>query len=105
MAGVKEARIRNPELIKFVRNQPCLICGKTAPNDAHHVISRGAGGEDEPENLMPLCSGVGGHHSMWHQRGILTMSKTFPQVSNWLKLAGFEICETKGTWKKPIDLN
>lgn len=102
MSGVKEARIRNPDLIKFVRNQPCLICAKPGPGDAHHVISRGAGGEDEPENLMPLCRFC---HGLWHHKGILTMSKTFPKVENWLKLAGFEICETKGTWKKPIDLN
>lgn len=31
----------------------CEICG--GPAEAHHIVSRGEGGKDEPWNLLWLC--------------------------------------------------
>ena len=40
----------------------CKICGKKAVN-LHHVIYRSHNGNDEPENLIPLCFNChSGHH-------------------------------------------
>ena len=46
-----------PENIKKLHGVSCLLNNKTCTivTDAHYVKTRGAGGGDEPENLMPLC--------------------------------------------------
>jgi 5-methylcytosine-specific restriction endonuclease McrA len=37
-------------------NRRCLICGeRVRPSSVHHIVSRGAGGPDVPENLITLC--------------------------------------------------
>ena len=33
----------------------CMICGTPNGLHKHHIISRGAGGKDNPENLIDLC--------------------------------------------------
>lgn len=35
----------------------CEYCGKYGAVQVHHIVSRGAGGGDEPDNLISLCSG------------------------------------------------
>lgn len=43
----------------------CEICG--LPNaDKHHIITRGAGGQDVPDNWIYLCRA---HHSSVHATG------------------------------------
>ena len=34
---------------------PCRVCGKPAPNEMAHLISRARGGHDSEWNLIPLC--------------------------------------------------
>lgn len=75
------------ELIQSVKMQPCVACKpgeQKWPTEAHHVITRGAGGKNEPDNLMPLCkfhhTGVGG----WHQLGRFTFISNHPNVEKWL---------------------
>jgi hypothetical protein len=82
----KTPRIVNIELIETVRGLPCMGCGEK-PSDAHHITTRAAGGDDVPENLIPLCRA---HHSMWHQMGAAYMVSKFPCVKHWLKGAGRE---------------
>lgn len=53
-----------------VRGKPCLVCG--APSDACHIKSRGAGGGDEPWNLIPLCRS---HHILQHRVGWHNMAQ------------------------------
>lgn len=76
----KTRRIHNPDLIKKVRDQRCTICNSW-PSDAHHITTRGAGGDDTGDNLMPLCRD---HHILWHQKGIGFMIQQFNKVSDWL---------------------
>jgi hypothetical protein len=40
-----------------VKGQICQRCGVADGLEIHHVIPRRVGGEDNPENLIPLCKG------------------------------------------------
>lgn len=76
--------VKDPELLAAIREQRCLGCGAT-PSEAHHVTTRGAGGGDEPTNVMPLCVYC---HRRWHMRGPGYMIRMHPAVRYWLQLAG-----------------
>ena len=68
LAFPKERRIRNPEHLKFVRRQPCLVCGRR-PTHAHHVRfaqARALGLKVSDEFTVPLCSV---HHDAVHKTG------------------------------------
>ena len=61
-------RFRDKEHVRFVANQPCLICGRR-PSDAHHLRfaqSRALGRKVSDEFTVPLCRG---HHREVHRRG------------------------------------
>lgn len=82
--GVKPRRIENPELLEVIRELPCIACAAPAPSDAHHIKSRGAGGDDTVWNVISLCRE---HHSLAHQRGMQYMRLTFPSIRYWLEEA------------------
>lgn len=55
MAAVpKKKRFECPENLEYIKQFPCAVCG-TRATDAHHIVSRGAGGGDQLENLVQLC--------------------------------------------------
>ena len=61
-------RIRSKEHLRFVAQQPCLICGRT-PAHAHHIRyaqPRGLGLKVSDEFTVPLCAI---HHSENHTTG------------------------------------
>jgi hypothetical protein len=61
-------RFRDKEHVKFVANQPCLICGRR-PSDAHHLRfaqRRALGRKVSDEFTVPLCRG---HHREVHRCG------------------------------------
>jgi hypothetical protein len=61
-------RIRSKEHLRFVAQQPCLICGRS-PTHAHHVRfaqSRGLGLKVSDEFTVPLCAI---HHQQNHATG------------------------------------
>jgi DNA recombination protein Rad52 len=61
-------RIRSKEHLRFVAQQPCLICGRS-PSHAHHVRfaqSRGVGLKVSDEFTVPLCAI---HHQQNHSTG------------------------------------
>lgn len=74
----KPARKKDDSLLAAVRGFRCAACGKEPPSDPAHVRSRGAGGPDEPWNLLPLCRN---HHQEQHKRGWVTFSFRFPSVA------------------------
>ena len=51
----KKSRISSQEIINAMKSDRCEICGNYCSNEPHHVISRGAGGPDIPENMIQLC--------------------------------------------------
>ena len=61
-------RLRSKEHLRFVAQQPCLICGR-APSHAHHIRyaqSRGLALKVSDEFTVPLCAI---HHSELHTTG------------------------------------
>jgi len=47
---------RNYKAIHACRKDYCERCGRPADIEPHHVFTRGAGGQDIPENLIQLCT-------------------------------------------------
>jgi ERF superfamily len=61
-------RYRNPHHLRFVVQQPCLLCGRK-PSDAHHirfVQPRALGRKASDEFAVPLCRS---HHRAAHRSG------------------------------------
>jgi len=72
-------RIRDKEHLRYVAQQPCLICGRS-PGHAHHLRfaqPRALGRKVSDEWVVPLCAihhralhGVGDEKRWWKDRGI-----------------------------------
>ncbi len=61
-------RYRNREHLRFVAQQPCLVCGRK-PSDPHHLRfmqPRALGRKVSDEFAVPLCRG---HHRALHRAG------------------------------------
>jgi hypothetical protein len=61
-------RLRDRAHVRFVAQQPCLVCGRQ-PSDAHHLRfaqSRALGRKVSDEFTVPLCRG---HHRELHRHG------------------------------------
>lgn len=78
----------------FYRNMPCIACRCFEGVVAHHIKTRGAGGSDEVENLMPVCQK---HHLEIHQHGLVRFAEKY-NLSQWLKDYGWEQCELTNRW-------
>ena len=59
---------KNQVNIKLIRTLHCSVCSHPPPSDCHHFKSKGAGGKDNLDNLMPLCRKC---HNHFHQIGAL----------------------------------
>jgi hypothetical protein len=75
----KQPRIKNPELLKKLRKFGCFICNDPVAQ-VHHLQSRGAHGDDIPENCIPLCFQ---HHMAIHNEGIKTFSAKHDLPISW----------------------
>lgn len=106
---MKKRRIVNEEVLETVRNLVCLACASLDPEAAreaihdhgirchpHHLISKGAGGGDVPENILPVCFK---HHSLVHAIGLGRFSQEFKVVHDWLEGAGWSFNGV--TWEEP----
>ncbi|HEX3939469.1 MAG TPA: ERF family protein, partial [Xanthobacteraceae bacterium] len=68
LAHSEPRRIRDRDHVRFVAQQPCLICGRQ-PCDAHHLRfaqSRALSRKASDEFTVPLCRG---HHRELHRHG------------------------------------
>jgi hypothetical protein len=54
----------------------------------HHIKSKGSGGDDVAENLVPLCVL---HHTQIHTVGIKKMLSLHPQLREYLSRNGKDI--------------
>jgi hypothetical protein len=83
-------RYRNPDHLRFVMQQPCLLCGRK-PSDAHHirfVQPRALGRKASDEFAVPLCRS---HHRAAHRAG---------DEKAWWKQAGIDpIKIARKLWK------
>jgi hypothetical protein len=85
----KPKRIRDPELLDVIRGLQCLACypgGQQSDTEAHHISTRGSGGDDVLANLMPLCRQ---HHTEWHAMTSLFVARNV-SVRHWLEKLGRE---------------
>lgn len=55
VALANRGRIKSQAVIDACRRPTCEVCGRPVGGEPHHIISRGAGGPDIPENLIQLC--------------------------------------------------
>jgi hypothetical protein len=68
LAMPEPRRVRDPDHVKLVAQQPCLICGRR-PADAHHLRftqTRALSRKVSDEFTVPLCRG---HHRELHRSG------------------------------------
>jgi hypothetical protein len=83
-------RYRNRDHLRFVMQQPCLLCGRK-PSDAHHIRfmqPRALGRKASDEFAVPLCRS---HHRAVHRAG---------DEKTWWKQAGIDpIKVARKLWK------
>lgn len=92
----KPIRIRNKDLLAQKRLERCISCDSKS-TEAHHVLSRGAGGWDIPRNLMSLCRLC---HTQIHQYGLSKMSYRSPKLKDWLDNNDWQYDETIKKWRQ-----
>ena len=67
---------RNPEYLRFVRRQPCCVCGRSWGVEAAHTGPHGLGQKAADESCIPLC---GIHHRIgrdsYHNLGRVRFSE------------------------------
>ena len=64
-------RVKNPKAMKAVHEKGCfcvLNCGDKG--EAHHVLFKSQGGDDDPSNLVCLCQR---HHQLVHAEDTPTL--------------------------------
>ena len=59
----------------WIENPFCEICGNHS-DAPHHIRTKGAGGGDEPGNLLSLCTT---HHTEIGTIGVQTFANKYPQ--------------------------
>jgi hypothetical protein len=67
---------RRSQHLGFIRQLPCVVCGKAAPSEAAHVRSGsdgGAGVKPADRYCVPLCTDC---HALQHEFGELTFWST-----------------------------
>lgn len=72
----------------------CLVCNR--PAELHHIKTRGAGGGDQPFNLIPLDRE---HHMEVHQIGLSKFADKYDEVHHWLTTHGWVFVEIQNKWR------
>lgn len=76
---IKPKRKVDDSILDIIRKRNCDVCGKrptpSEPNQACHIKSRGAGGDDSWNNLYSGCHSC---HHLQHLKGFFTMFELYP---------------------------
>ena len=56
----------------------CEACGSNIDCEVAHIRSKGAGGTDDPDNLLYKCWQC--HHNVWHSMGPRAFVRMFPHL-------------------------
>jgi hypothetical protein len=62
----------------------CEACGRRTNEWSHHIRTRGAGGKDDPSNLLELCRE---HHAQFHVMGRTSFMESFPHLMDKIMAA------------------
>lgn len=65
-------------------------CSQVPWGKPHHIKSRGAGGNDEPENLLRLCWE---HHTQIHTIGDSRFTEYWPLLYTKIAKIKYRICK------------
>lgn len=86
----KKKRIQNQDLIDYLKERlECACCNSPPPVDMDHLTTRGAGGSDTFDNLVPLCRTVSSScHNLRHAKGIAYLAERFPSYRAYLRMIG-----------------
>jgi len=87
----RSIRRRVPAHLKFVGQQPCLLCSRT-PSDAHHLKfaqPRALGRKVSDEFTVPLCRI---HHRQLHESG--------NEVAWWMDMGIDPLPIAQGLWEE-----
>lgn len=93
----KPKRFKDKKYLEKVRELPCVVCG--LQSEAHHLLSRGAGGGDYKWNVVPLSRAC---HVRIHRIGINAFAEKHPEFKFWLETHGWGFDENRDRWKKVI---
>ena len=78
----KEQKLPSKKYLEYIREKPCLVCGKM-PCDPHHMEAVGMGGANKDGykdySCVPLCRY---HHNEYHSGGIHYFESKY-QVNLW----------------------
>lgn len=68
--GRKRATPADWRNLHAAKSGPCRVCGSSGRVELHHLFSRGQGGADTFDNLVPLCGhgGTDGCHALVEAR-------------------------------------
>lgn len=81
----------------------CICCGHNGsfyPLDREHTKTRGSGGDDSESNVTIMCRRC---HQMKNNKGIDWLANKFPTYKAWLLDKGWEFCDIKKKWFKPLE--
>lgn len=88
----KPKRKVDKDILAQVRKRPCYACNKPStkdsPNQAAHVRSRGASGDDTEDNLLSLCLWC---HHFQHTKGWRAFLEKYPFLRQRLAQMGWRI--------------
>jgi len=90
-------RIKNDKLLKSYHKRVCCSCGHIGQVAGHHIKSKGAGGDDIDENLLPLCQHC---HILVHNLGLKKFAEHRPGVKEALSIKDWSFCEHREKWVK-----
>lgn len=88
--------MKNPELLKDYQSRPCEICGSNQNVSAHHIKTRGSGGDDHTDNIVALCQYR--CHLQVHQYGLTKFCNKHPEMIHILKEKNWVFDEFLKKW-------
>jgi hypothetical protein len=86
---------------KLVSDPGCRGCGRRA-SEGHHIVLRSQGGDDDPDNTMPLCMLC---HHKYHAEGHIAATLTWEEVcyvQRRLGVAALPYLERRYDWKEEV---
>lgn len=88
----KPVRKANRSLLDEIKKCACAVCGRKPGNefypiDPSHIRSRGAGGPDEPWNVVPKCRAC---HGKWGRLGAYRFCQQHPHFGRQLAAMGWK---------------
>ena len=68
--------------MNYKTKEPCVPCRASAENGNcfYHIKTRGSGGKDVPENMIPVCKRC---HVTFHNHSTNYMASKYSSVMEW----------------------